>query len=146
MSGPWWENIEETTKPIHYRNYEDFNIITWAFIGLTTVKAQQMTAKKKFKISKGLYEFELIVKLPEGPDGAIAFQKLCELIDKDSSIKEAGLLHDKGFVVFAVPDENMQRILDARKSYLTKNDSNENEEYSKLRSFERLITKKYLSQ
>lgn len=146
MSGPWWENLEESKRQIHYQSYEDFNIITWAFIGLTTVKSQQMTSKKKYKISKGFYEFELIVKLPEGQDGAIAFQKLCELIDRDSSIKEAGLLNDKGFVVFAVPDEKMKRILEARKNYLAKNDSNENEEYSKLRSFERLITKKVLSQ
>ncbi len=146
MSEAFWKGDEDNVarKPL-YSRFDDFNIVTWAFMGLSTITQQKTTARKRYTEKKQLYEFEIIVKLPEGTDKVIAFQKLNQLIEKYAKIKEAGIFEEKGYVSFALPVENLVAVLDYRRKYMENNESGENDEYSKLRSFSRQVTKKFLS-
>lgn len=146
MSDAYWKGDEtENVRPRLYQKFDDFNIVTWAFLGLSTITAPKKTGRKQFSEKKQLYEFEIIVNLPDGEDKVIAFQSLCKLVEKYAKIKDAGIFEEKGYVSFALPVENLVAILDYRRKYLENNESGENDEYSKLRSFARMVTKKYLS-
>ncbi|MBI5844965.1 MAG: hypothetical protein HZB23_09885 [Deltaproteobacteria bacterium] len=146
MSDAYWKGDEvEKVRPRLYSKFDDFNIVTWAFLGLSTITEQKKSGRKRYNEKKQLYEFEIIVVLPEGMDKVVAFQSLCKLVENYAKIREAGIFEEKGYVSFALPVENLVALLDYRRKYLENNESGENDEYSKLRSFSRMVTKKFLS-